>query len=128
MELLDFVESTPYRQAVVQVMHDHLPAQDIGAEMPGRKRLMDIAREIMPDKLTSVLDDIELMEEMEYESLVNTLSMAGPFRELEKQALLELSNITDRARKLETMLEEYLEVRKYYKSLKYIRPSDPKNN
>ena len=65
---------------------------------------------------------------MDFESLVNTLAMAGPFSEKDKQSMLECPDVLERSRTVELLLRQQKDVRTYFKSLQYIVPDDPQNN
>jgi uncharacterized protein len=126
VRLLTIQPSAPYRSAEVEVLRDIAPVPD--HEKQHRESLMQLARKLMPGRVSSLIEDISLLDEMDYESLVNTLAMAASLPMHRKQELLELESIDRRAEFLITFMEQLADIREFFQTLPYITPNDPHDN
>ena len=97
--------TTPYRQARIEVSAFAHDLTDTGADGDATDRMALLAH-LQPYLETRGLEvDWKAAQEAPPEALINSLSMALPFEPAEKQALLEASDLHDRAHILSTLMQ-----------------------
>lgn len=128
VRLVRMVKNSPYRMVEAEPMEDthYTPGSDEVAEKQNIlgdlfSRFSELAAGMEPQAM-------ELVPELDFESLVNMVAMTLSLSTEQKQALLEISDISLRCDMLLPILQQQLETLILVRRFEHIKPENPTMN
>ncbi|MEE8350331.1 MAG: LON peptidase substrate-binding domain-containing protein [Acidobacteriota bacterium] len=123
--IMDFIQEEPYRVARVQVLKDVLPsdreANEIATELALR------FTELNMKSLASEMN-LDLLEQLDFPTLVNSICSSLSLSVYDKQKLLELDNVKSRAQMILDVLRQQVSRGRFVSQFSYLKPEDPRVN
>jgi Lon protease-like protein len=119
------VQNSPYRLVEVKLLDNDLYDQNSEEVMRRQSFLGDLFSQFT--KLAAGMESqaMEIMPELDFESLVNMVAMTLNLSVEQKQALLEISDIPMRCDMLVPILQQQLEALIMVRKFEHIKPENP---
>lgn len=127
VEILDFIQETPYRVARVKYLRDRNFDHETFNIHYESARFMNLTREYLKESGLKNLDEILQLQTLSFEAIVNQIASLIDLSTTEKQALLNLDSLALRFERLKKFMQEKLRIIKIARSVKFV-PEDPRWN
>ena len=120
--ILDFVQETPYRTARVQWLKEVLPsgpeASDIATELTLNFNQLN-QESVSPEM------NLDLLEKLDFSTLVNSICSSLSLSVYDKQQLLEMDNLKNRAKAILAVLKQQVLAGRFVSQFSHLKPEDP---
>ena len=120
--ILDFVQETPYRTARVQWLKEVLPsgpeASDIVTELTLNFNHLN-QESVSPEM------NLDLLEKLDFSTLVNSICSSLSLSVYDKQQLLEMDNLKNRAKAILAVLKQQVSAGRFVSQFIHLKPEDP---
>jgi Lon protease-like protein len=125
VRLIRIVQNIPYRLVEVELLEDDAYASDSEEVVRRQGILGDLFSQFT--ELAAGMEDpaMDLVPEIDFESLVNMVAMTLNLSMEQKQALLEISNIVLRCDMLVPVLRQQLETLILVRRFEHVKPENP---
>lgn len=120
-QLIEFVKEKPYRIARVRLLGDNRMDQPEDRDL--RRRLISGYKRF--SGLEEDSEELEILEEAGFETLVNSVCSVLPLATEEKQRLLETDDVADRAEMTLEQVDNLLAQKEFVDAYAHLRPEDP---
>lgn len=121
--IVKVVREEPYRIARVRVLRDRIPNLRLSQRLA--QELLLGFKELVPTEETS---DLDLMQQLDFPTLVNSVCASVSIDEYSKQELLEIGSLRSRAEAAVEVLGKLREDRDLVSQFEHLRPPDPLHN
>lgn len=121
--IVKMVREEPYRVARVKVLRERLPNMKVTERLT--EKLLIGFKEILP---VEEREDLDLLDHLDFPTLVNSVCASVSIDEYTKQELLEISNLKSRAEAAVEVLEKLREDHHLVSQFQHLRPTDPLHN
>lgn len=128
VRLLHEVQHSPYRLAEVEPLEDNAGDEDSLEIVRRRNHLAGLFSRFTELATNGKFRSRDLVPQLNFEALVNMVASTLNFPVEEKQALLEMDDITDRCDILIPVLQRQLEALILVRGFEHIKPKDASKN
>jgi Lon protease-like protein len=123
--IMDFIQEEPYRVARVQLLKEILPSDREANEIATELALS--FQELNLESVSSEMD-LDLLEELDFPTLVNSICSSLSLSVYDKQQLLEMDNLKTRAQSILEVLKQQVSRGRFVSQFSYLKPEDPSVN
>ena len=125
--IVDFMggDSSPYRMARVLLLDDVIPSSHDVREVA--TELLLLFRELNDEK-TSPEYDLDVLEQLDFSTLVNSVCSTVNLSVYDKQLLLEMSAVKERAETVLDVLKRQVRRKRLLGRFQHLKPDDPRLN
>jgi Lon protease-like protein len=124
-EILDFVSEEPFQTAKVKLLEEGF-AEESNPDLFSKDLIVHFKKLMRGASLDD--GDLGVLEEADFQTLVNSICAAVPIGPKDKQFLLELDCLHDRAETILSLMEDLLEQKRFVTEYSHLRPDDPMFN
>ncbi|MDA2938225.1 LON peptidase substrate-binding domain-containing protein [Acidobacteria bacterium AH-259-A15] len=124
-EIIDFIRQKPYRVARVQLLKDVIPSSQEVSEIA--TELMLLFRELT-EEITSPGLNLDVLEKLDFPSLVNSICSSLNLSVYDKQQLLEMDRLKVRAETALAILRQQVKGKRFVSRFRHLKPEDPSVN
>ncbi len=125
VRLIRIVENSPYRLVEVEILEDMESSTDSGAITRRQNHLSGLFSKFTELAAGVQPQAMELMPQLDFESLVNMVAMTLNLAIEQKQALLEIDAPSQRCDMLIPILQQQLETLGIVRKYEHIKPENP---
>jgi len=125
VRLKRIVQNSPYKLVEVELLDNEAYTSDSEEVIRRQNFLGDLFAQFTELAVEMESHAMELMPELDFESLVNMVAMTLNLSMQQKQALLEISNISLRCDMLIPVLQQQLETLVIVRRFEHIKPDNP---
>jgi ATP-dependent Lon protease len=122
---MDFIQEEPYRVARVQLLKEILPSDREANEIATELALS--FQELNLESVSSEMD-MDLLEEFDFPTLVNSICSSLSLSVYDKQQLMEMDNLKTRAQSILEVLKQQVSRGRFVSQFSYLKPEDPSVN
>ena len=120
--IMDFIQEEPYRVARVEVLKEIIPsdreANEIATELALSFNELNVEN-ISPEM------NLDLLEKLDFPTLVNSICSSLSLSVYDKQQLLEMDNVKTRAKTILTVLRQQVSRGRFVSQFNHLKPEDP---
>lgn len=123
--IIEFVQDAPYRVARVKLLKEIVPSgqetNEIAAELALSFRELNV-------ESSSPHFDLEVLEQLNFPTLVNSICSSLNLSAYDKQQLLEMDCLKTRAETILAVLRQQVARKRFASQFSYLKPEDPSVN
>ena len=120
--ILEFIQETPYRIARVQWLKEVLPSDREASDIATQLTLN--FNQLNQESVSSEMS-LDLLEKLDFATLVNSICSSLSLSVYDKQQLLEMDNLKTRARAILAVLKQQVSAGRFVSQFSHLKPEDP---
>ena len=123
--ITDFIQKKPYRIARARLLKEVIPRGREANEIASKLALSfnELSLESVSQKM-----NLDLLEKLDFPTLVNSICSSLSLSIYDKQQLLEMNNLKTRAKAILALLKQQVSLGRFVSQFSHLKPEDPSVN